>query len=90
MQPEEVYYTCAWAVDGRNGDPLLAIAGLRGIIKIINCTSQTVVRVRCAMMSHVTPTHGHLTDITVCFDRLPQRESCVELECRHCKGMAMP
>ena len=34
-QPEEVFYTCAWTVDGRNGDPLLAIGGLRGIIKII-------------------------------------------------------
>jgi hypothetical protein len=51
-QPEEVYYTCAWSVDGRSGDPLLAIGGLRGVIKIINCVSQTVVRVRvCVCVS---------------------------------------
>jgi hypothetical protein len=49
LQPEEVYYTCAWSVDGRSGDPLLAIAGLRGVIKIINCVSQAVVRVRMSL-----------------------------------------
>ena len=34
-QPDEVLYTCAWTYDQETGESLLAIAGLKGIIRII-------------------------------------------------------
>ena len=34
-QPEENFYTCAWTYDTETGESLLAIAGFKGIIRII-------------------------------------------------------
>ena len=42
--PEEVLYTAAWSVDMSSGDPLLVVAGLRGVVKVINCSRAAVVR----------------------------------------------
>ncbi|RLN95885.1 hypothetical protein BBJ28_00025101, partial [Nothophytophthora sp. Chile5] len=42
---EEQYFTVAWTVDVLTGSPLLAVAGFRGHIKVINCITQSVVTV---------------------------------------------
>jgi polycomb protein EED len=49
MQIEEVFYSCAWTVDEPTGAPLLAVAGKRGIIKIVNCSMHVVVS---ALLGH--------------------------------------
>lgn len=46
---EEIYYTCAWSYDESNGDPILAVAGALGIIRII----------RPAQHKHVKSFTGH-------------------------------
>ena len=43
---EENFYTCAWTQDGATGQPLLAAAGSRGIIRIISPVSMQNVKVR--------------------------------------------
>lgn len=40
-QPEEVFYTCCWSADPETGQQILAVAGLRGIVRIINPTTMT-------------------------------------------------
>lgn len=42
---EEVLYSCAWSLDPNTGDPLLATAGLRGIVKVINVCIRRCVKV---------------------------------------------
>jgi polycomb protein EED len=39
--PDEVFYTCAWTFDQETGESLLAIAGLKGIIRIIGSSTIT-------------------------------------------------
>jgi polycomb protein EED len=36
---DEDFYCCSWAVNTVDGTPLLVAAGLRGILKVINCTT---------------------------------------------------
>ena len=54
-QADENFYTCAWTYDTNTSHPLLAVAGSRGIIRIINHISMQCIKVE---HSHTrTPTH---------------------------------
>lgn len=39
--PEEMFYTCAWTYDAETGESLLAIAGAKGLIRIVGTSSAT-------------------------------------------------
>ena len=39
---DEIFYACVWTIHHEQHQPLLAVAGLRGVIKIINCVSFTL------------------------------------------------
>lgn len=41
FQPSEIFYTCCWSYNDSNGSSILAVAGYRGVIRIINTTNQT-------------------------------------------------
>lgn len=43
-QKEEELYACAWTVDQPSGEPLLAVGGVRGVVKVINASRQEVAR----------------------------------------------
>lgn len=45
-QADENFYTCAWTYDTSTSHPLLAVAGSRGIIRIINHITMQCVKVR--------------------------------------------
>eukprot|EP00936_MAST-01D_sp_MAST-1D-sp1_P001863 g1863.t1 len=40
---EEIFFAVAWSVDEATGQPLLAIAGFRGVIKILSASTQELV-----------------------------------------------
>lgn len=44
---DENFYTCAWSVDSTTGHPLLAFAGFRGVVRVINVATK-----QCAKHYH--------------------------------------
>lgn len=46
---DENFYTCAWTYDTNTSHPLLAVAGSRGIIRVINH-----ITMQCIKVCHLT------------------------------------
>lgn len=46
VKAEENFYTCAWTYDTNTSHPLLAVAGSRGIIRVINHITMQCIKVR--------------------------------------------
>ena len=46
MQKEEEFFACKWSVEARSGAPLLLIAGKHGLLKVLNCVTESLHWVR--------------------------------------------
>ncbi|CAI5746616.1 unnamed protein product [Peronospora destructor] len=64
---EEQYFTAAWTVDVLTGSPLLAAAGFRGHIKVINCITQSVLIVLSGHGNSVNELKFHPVDPSLLF-----------------------
>mmetsp|Transcript_50679 Transcript_50679/g.99270 ORF Transcript_50679/g.99270 Transcript_50679/m.99270 type:complete len:619 (+) Transcript_50679:41-1897(+) len=60
--PTENLYTAAWSVAVDTGDPLLAVAGLDGVIKIINCHNHKMEMVLAGHGNAVNELRSHPRD----------------------------
>lgn len=54
-QADENFYCCAWSFDDVTGQPLVAVAGLRGIIRILSPIALCCVKVSALFKKSVFP-----------------------------------
>lgn len=54
-QADENFYCCAWSFDDVTGQPLVAVAGLRGIIRILSPIALCCVKVSALLKKSVFP-----------------------------------
>ncbi|GLD93425.1 hypothetical protein PINS_up002017 [Pythium insidiosum] len=59
---DEQYFTLAWTVDVLTGSPLLAVAGFRGHIKVINIITQSIITVLSGHGNSVNELKFHPVD----------------------------
>ena len=45
MQKDERFFVCKWTEQKGTGHPLLLIAGLKGLVRVLDCTTQALVHV---------------------------------------------
>ena len=61
VDSDENFYTCAWTCDDVTRLPLLAAAGSRGLIRIINPATATCIKVHALQIISNKHTHTCLT-----------------------------
>ena len=45
LQPEENFYVCKWGADPESGAPLLLLAGQNGVVRVVDCSRNTLLHV---------------------------------------------